>query len=205
MLFRSQSRRVKSALDDALGAGHGITVGTVHALQGAERRVVIFSPTYGLGTDPGRTFIDRNRSMLNVAISRAQDAFLVFGNMHLFRPVGQHPCAVIGKMLFGDGGNEISGVDPVLLVPGQDIGPGRLIANLEDHRSVLKDALATAQRHVVIVSPFLTEAAIAIDDVEVEIQATVRRGVKVRIVSDPQLNKDQAAFERCIQIGRAHV
>lgn len=198
--FTAQSRRVKSALDDALGAGHGITVGTVHALQGAERRVVIFSPTYGLGTDPGRTFIDRNRSMLNVVISRAQDAFLVFGNMHLFQPVGQHPCAVIGRMLFGDGGNEISGVDPVLLVPGQDMGPGRLIANLEDHRSVLRDALETAQRHVVIVSPFLTEAVIAADDVEAEIHAAARRGVQVRIVSDPQLNKDQAAFERCVRL-----
>lgn len=197
--FAAQSRRVKSALDDALGAGHGITVGTVHALQGAERRVVIFSPTYGLGTDPGRTFIDRNRSMLNVAISRAQDAFLVFGNMHLFQPVGQHPCAVIGRMLFGDGGNEISGVDPVLLVPGQDMGPGSLIANLEDHRSVLRDALETAQRHVVIVSPFLTEAVIASDGVEAEIQAAVRRGIQVRIVSDPQLNKDQTAFERCVR------
>lgn len=197
--FAAQSRRVKSALDDALGEAHGITVGTVHALQGAERRVVIFSPTYGLGTDPGRTFIDRNRSMLNVAISRAQDAFLVFGNMHLFQPAGQHPCAVIGRMLFGDGANEISGVDPVLLVPGQDLGTGRLIANLDDHRSVLRDALETAQRHVVIVSPFLTEAAIASDGVEAEIQATARRGVQVRIVSDPQLNKDPAAFGRCVR------
>jgi hypothetical protein len=197
--FAAQSRRVGSALDDALGTGHGITVGTVHALQGAERRVVIFSPTYGLGTEPGSTFIDRSRSMLNVAISRAQDAFLVFGNMHLFQPDGQHPCAVIGRMLFGDGGNEISGVDPVLLVPGQDMGPGRLIANLEDHRSVLKDALETAQRRLVIVSPFLTEAVIATDDIEAEIQATVRRGVQVRIVSDPQLNRDQAAFERCVR------
>ncbi|HRD35039.1 MAG TPA: phospholipase D-like domain-containing protein [Rhodocyclaceae bacterium] len=48
-------------------------------------------------------------------------------------------------------------------------------------------------------SPFLTETVIAADDVEAEIQATVRRGVQVRIVSDPQLNKDQAAFERCVR------
>lgn len=197
--FAAQSRRVRVALDEALGREHGITVGTVHALQGAERRVVIFSPTYGLGTEPGRTFIDRNRSMLNVAISRAQDAFMVFGNMHLFHSVGQHPCAVIGKMLFGDGSNEISGVDPVLLVPGQDMEDGRLIADLEGHRAVLRDALETARRHLVIVSPFLAEAVIAADDIEMEIRAAVRRGVRIRVVSDPQLNKDQAAFERCVR------
>jgi len=197
--FAAQSRRVKSALNDALGAEHGITVGTIHALQGAQRRIVIFSPTYGLGTTPGSTFIDRNRSMLNVAISRAQDAFWVFGNMHLFQPVGRHPCAVIGQMLFADGGNEISGVDPILLVPGQALGPGRLIAEREDHRRVLKEALATAQRHLVIVSPFLAEAAIDADQIDAGICAAVKRGVNIQIVSDSQLNKDKAAFERCVQ------
>jgi len=136
--FAAQSQRVKSALDDTLGAGHGITVGTVHALQGAERRVVIFSPTYGLETDPGRTFIDRNRSMLNVAISRAQDAFLVFGNTHLFQPVGQYPCAVIGRMLFGDGGNEISGVDPVLCSVGARAGHGARTPDCQPRRSSLR-------------------------------------------------------------------
>jgi len=198
--FAAQSRQVKAALDAELGKGHGITVGTVHALQGAERRVVIFSPTYGLGAEAGRTFIDRNRSMLNVAISRAQDAFLVFGNMHLFQPVGQHPSAVIGRMLFGDGGsNQISGVDPVLLVPGQDMGPGRLIADVEGHRAVLRDALETARQHLVIVSPFLTEAAIAADGIDAGIRAAVGRGVQVRIVSDPQLSSDRVAFERCVR------
>jgi len=198
--FSAQRRQIQFALDNALGVGHGITVGTTHALQGAERRVVIFSPTYGLGTEPGSAFlIDRNRSMLNVAISRAQDAFWVFGNMHLFRPVGQHPCAVIGRMLFGDGGNEITGVDPVLLMPGQDMGSGRLIAGLEGHRAILKDALETAQRHLVIVSPFLSEVAIAADEVEARIQLAARRGVRIHIVSDRQLNKNQAAFEHCVQ------
>jgi hypothetical protein len=135
-----------------------------------------------------------------VAISRAQDAFLVFGNMHLFQPNGHHPSAVIGRMLFRDGSNEISGVPPTLLVPGQDMGPGQLIADLENHRSVLKDALETAQRHLVIVSPFLTEAAMAADDVDTRIAAAVKRGVQVRVVSDPQLNnKNQAGFQGCVQ------
>ncbi len=197
--FAAQSRCITAALDDALGMEHGITVGTVHSLQGAERRIVIFSPTYGLGTEPGSTFIDRNRSMLNVAISRAQDAFLVFGNMHLFQPTGDHPCAVIGKMLFSDGSNEITGVPPRLLVPGPDMGAGSLVNDLEGHRSTLKEALTTAQRHLVIVSPFLAAAAIVADDVEVGISAAVKRGVKVRIVSDPQFNRDREEFDGCVQ------
>lgn len=195
--FAAQSRQVSSALSTALGKNHGITVGTVHALQGAERRIVIFSPTYGLGAQSGTTFMDRNPSILNVAISRAQDAFMVFGNMHLFQPTGSHPCAVIGQMLFGRG-SEITGVPAELLVPGSDLPPGRLITTLEGHRDVLREAMASAQRSLIIVSPFLTESAIDMDQIEVGLNAAAQRGVIVRVVSDEQLNNDKAAFRRCL-------
>lgn len=63
---------------------HALTIGTVHALQGAERSLVIFSPVYA-GEEDG-DFIDRSPSMLNVAVSRAKDSFLVFGDIDLFDP-----------------------------------------------------------------------------------------------------------------------
>ncbi|WP_394538190.1 AAA domain-containing protein [Lysobacter enzymogenes] len=195
--FAAQSRCVRAALDTELGKGHAITVGTVHALQGAERRIVIFSPTYGLGTVPGGTFIDRNPSMLNVAISRAQDAFMVFGNMHLFHPDGTHPCAVVGKMLFGDGA-EIADVPAELLVPGSDRPAGSLCRTLEEHRAVLGEAMATARSALVVVSPFLSEAALDADGIEAGIRAAVDRGVKVAVLSDAQLNQHKRSeFERC--------
>lgn len=195
--FAAQSRQVSSALSAALGKDHGITVGTVHALQGAERRIVIFSPTYGLGAQPGTTFMDRNRSILNVAISRAQDAFMVFGNMHLFQPTGSHPCAVVGQMLFGRG-SEITGVPAELLVPGSDLPPGRLITTLQGHRDVLREAMTSAQHSLIIVSPFLTESAIDMDRIEAGLNAAAQRGVIVRVVSDEQLNKDKVAFRMCV-------
>ncbi|WP_303636564.1 AAA domain-containing protein [Stenotrophomonas tuberculopleuritidis] len=188
--FSAQARRVLTELNTHLGKGHGITVGTVHALQGAERRIVIFSPCYGLNTVPGSTFIDRNRSMLNVAISRAQDAFLVFGNMHLFRPEGGHPCAVVGRMLF-DQGREIEGVDADLLVPAPMPGRGRLVSDLQGHRALLQEALITARRTLVIVSPFLTQDAIITDGIEAGIKAATARGVKVRVVTDPSLARER--------------
>lgn len=196
--FSAQSKQVTAALSSVLGKGHGITVGTVHALQGAERRIVIFSPTYGLGMQPGTTFMDRNRSILNVAISRAQDAFMVFGNLHVFQPSGKHPCAVVGQMLFG-GGSEITGVAAELLVPGSDLPEGRLISSLEGHRDVLQEAMATAQQSLIIVSPFLTESAIDMDQITVGLGDAVRRGVKVRVVSDEQFNQNKAAFHRCVK------
>lgn len=59
-----------------------ITVGTVHALQGAERAIIVFSPTYG--AVPTQAFYDQSPNMLNVAVSRARDSFVVIGNLALF-------------------------------------------------------------------------------------------------------------------------
>lgn len=182
--FVAQARQIQDALKSEFGCDPGITVGTVDALQGAEFRVVIFSPTHGVGTEPGRTRFDSNRSILNVAISRAQDAFLVFGNMHLFRPNGSHPAAIVGRFLFTGGDNELTDVPVELLVPGRDLPPGRLIRDLPGHRAVLADAFAQARFRLVIVSPFLRRNALTADDIAERIGRAVAKGVRVTIISD---------------------
>jgi energy-coupling factor transporter ATP-binding protein EcfA2 len=61
-----------------------ITVGTVHSLQGDERLIVIFSSVYGESDKQMGKFYDRSPNMLNVAVSRAKDAFVVFGHPEVF-------------------------------------------------------------------------------------------------------------------------
>ncbi len=56
-----------------------ISVGTVHTFQGAERKVIIFSTVYGARDNC--KFIDNNKNLMNVAVSRAKDAFWVFGSI----------------------------------------------------------------------------------------------------------------------------
>ena len=41
------------------------------------------STTYG--KDEGCFFIDNNKSLMNVAVSRAEDSFLVFGNIECLK------------------------------------------------------------------------------------------------------------------------
>ena len=55
-----------------------VTVGTAHRLQGAERPIILFSPVYGEQSDRSSS-IDMNRELMNVAVSRAKDLFLVLG------------------------------------------------------------------------------------------------------------------------------
>lgn len=56
-----------------------VTVGTVHRLQGAERPVVCFSLVEG-PEQAGGSFVDRDCTLLNVAVSRAKRSFIVFAN-----------------------------------------------------------------------------------------------------------------------------
>lgn len=62
----------------------GVTVGTVHSLQGDERLVVLFSSVYGENNKDSGKFYDAGSNMLNVAVSRAKDAFIVFGDPNVF-------------------------------------------------------------------------------------------------------------------------
>ncbi|WP_310614508.1 AAA domain-containing protein [Limnohabitans sp.] len=83
-----------------------MTVGTVHSLQGAERLLVIFSPTYSRDADGG--FMDRSPGMLNVGVSRAKDNFLVFGDMSIFNPVDKgSPRGLLASFLFAEESNAI--------------------------------------------------------------------------------------------------
>jgi hypothetical protein len=206
--FVAQVKAIRGALRSEFGADPNITVGTIDALQGAEYRIVIFSPTYGVGTPPGTTRFDQNKSILNVAISRAQDAFLVFGNMHLFRPTkDEHASAVVGRFLFTGGENELTDIPAELLAPCQDLPPGRLIRDLPGHQAVLAEALSTARFRLVIVSPFLTSAAIAADGIAEKIRRAKDKGVRVTVVSDSLFNTDRIQYDRChhmlVQAGAA--
>jgi len=198
--FAAQARAIRAMLNSELGSEHGITVGTVHALQGAQCRVVIFSPTYGLGTEPGSTFFDHDPSMLNVAISRAQDAFLVFGNMDLFRPRGTHPAAIVGRSLFLHGGdNELKDLPTSVLVPVIDLNETRLIHELKAHRQVLAEAFETARVRLVVVSPFLSKAAIEADGLLERVRNARHRNVRVKVVSDQALNDSRSTtFSECV-------
>lgn len=59
-----------------------IVMGTVHALQGAEREVILFSTVYDKAHPT--YFFDREHTLLNVAVSRAKDSFIVFGSREIF-------------------------------------------------------------------------------------------------------------------------
>jgi hypothetical protein len=187
--FGRQVREIRNAcLERGIDVGEGgMTVGTVHALQGAEREVVIFSPVYSKHADGG--FIDESPSMLNVAVSRAKDAFLVFGDMDTLASAKQgSPRSALARFLFEHEANEL-----VFEVPARrDLSKGiRTLETLRDaaeHDAFLLRKFAKAQNRICIVSPWINVRTMQQVGFVDAISSARRRGLQVDIYADPKLS-----------------
>ena len=98
--FASQKNELSKALIEAGYNINDIKLGTVHALQGAERDIVLFSSVYS-NLDEGTLFFDKDDkpNMLNVAVSRAKDSFILFGDTRVFDETKQTPSGILKKHL----------------------------------------------------------------------------------------------------------
>lgn len=98
--FTSQKSELSKALTNAGYNVNNIKLGTVHALQGAERNIVLFSSVYTV-EDEGVLFFDKDNkpNMLNVAVSRARESFILFGDTRIFDETKNTPSGVLKKHL----------------------------------------------------------------------------------------------------------
>ena len=87
--------------------------------------------------------------MLNVAVSRAQYHFLVFGNMNIFHPERNTPVGNLAKWLFDDSANEVSGnfiyrqKEPLCRYQ-----PAERLSTLKEHTGLLRQAFKDADKKV---------------------------------------------------------
>lgn len=192
-----------------VGGGEAeMTVGTVHALQGAERPIVLFSAVYSRHDDG--SFIDNDPSILNVAVSRAKDSFLVFGDMDVIGAAARGtPRYLLGRYLFGHENNELSFTAsvarPDLLTLCQT---PRLINNAEAHDQVIKELLERVQRRIAMVSPWISFERLEQTGLLEALRQASGRGVEVTIYTDHHFNttnanrpdeEKMARFERCCE------
>lgn len=151
--FRGQVAAIKNELrrfddwpdEELQGLADRLTVGTVHTMQGAEAPVVLFSAVNqtSLATrrsDPpeNKVFIDRDGgNLLNVAVSRAQKSFILFGHGDLFfspsslDPENDLPTALLGRYLSGQerGGYGVK-LGPLTLVVVESAAKAKIIGDV---------------------------------------------------------------------------
>ncbi|QPM90835.1 hypothetical protein PSAL_020770 [Pseudooceanicola algae] len=192
--FGQQMRAIRDAC-----AARGITVsgrdcmtiGTVHALQGAERPVVIFSPVYSKHADGG--FIDASPSMLNVTVSRAKDSCLVFGDLDVLATARSgSPRALLSEFLAANG----KALD-FAMEPREDLARGEarfeMLQQAAEHDTFLLDALRGEGRRYMIVSPWVVAGTIKRTGLMDAMSAARQRGAEIEVFSDPLLNTGAAA------------
>lgn len=98
--FRGQKMVLLHLLKNAGFEIGKMKIGTIHALQGAEKEIVIFSTVYGVGEVETMFFDFKGKpNMLNVAVSRAKESFIVVGNKAIFKAGVQSPSGLLAKYL----------------------------------------------------------------------------------------------------------
>lgn len=77
--FKAQVAKLREKLKGVVGADN---IGTAHVFQGKEFPVIIFSPVVATKNHPSFSFVDGEPNLLNVAVSRAMQLFVVVGNLN---------------------------------------------------------------------------------------------------------------------------
>ncbi|MFV0245231.1 MAG: AAA domain-containing protein [Qingshengfaniella sp.] len=192
--FGQQVRAIRDACTArgiTVSGREGMTVGTVHALQGAERPVVIFSPVYSKHADGG--FIDASPSMLNVTVSRAEDSCLVFGDMDVIATARSgSPRALLSEFLAAKGKSLEFAMEP-----REDLTHGdariEMLQHAAEHDAFLLNALKGEGRKYMIVSPWVVDGTIERTGLLDAMKTARQRGAEVEVFADPLLNTGTAS------------
>jgi len=164
-----------------------LTVGTVHSLQGAERAIVLFSPVYSKHEDG--SFIDSNSSMLNVAVSRAKDSFLVFGDMDLFEiQPDSSPRGLLKKYLFASTSNALN----FEFQERKDLSATQtqitILHGVEQHDAFLNQTFGNIGKNITIVSPWLAWKKLEQTGFLASMIQARSRGIDITVVTDRNFN-----------------
>lgn len=199
--FARQSDLIEKGLEEA--GYNGITVGTVNRMQGAEYRVVLFSPVY-TRHDSSRFMLDAGPNMLNVAVSRAQDSFIVIGDMDGFDDAGTKPSAVLARHLMRDGNAIATWIRKDGGRPNQK-EVVEFITTQAQHDAFLSEALSNAKREIIIVSPWISGAIIDFTGLADHVANATGRDVRVRVYTDLRSNMDGAEIRESARLARQHL
>jgi len=197
--FSAQVNAIKAALRkldiNCSGGEDSLTVGTVHSLQGAERVIVLFSPVYSKHEDGG--FIDSDNSMLNVAVSRAKDSFLVFGDMDLFEiQPGSSPRGLLAKYLFASSDNALQFEQK----ERQDLSTTQTqistLHGVDQHDAFLNQTFDAIGKSITIVSPWLTWQKLEQTGFLASMVQARDRGIDITVVTDRGFNTEDSDYEK---------
>lgn len=149
------------------------SVGTIHKFQGSEKRVIILSTKVCRPQD-NVYWINKRPNLLNVAVSRAKELFILVGNLYklekgnLTRQLVEH-IREHGVVLEYKSEAEIPKTEP-----------GNLLIYDCEHLQIFREAIEQVEEELIVVTPWIrgSESKRFVNDVV----SALERGVKVTVV-----------------------
>lgn len=181
--FASQESLLIEHLGEVLGHSNGnAKIGTIHKFQGVEFNVILFSPVIFKDTH-STNFLNSSPNLLNVAISRAKDLFVVVGNANKIKAAGgglgklYTHCFNLGYIYQLE--HQYDTREPAK-VDFSDELLNPTILNECEHIDWIIDTLNNAKESIVITSPWILKNTVE-EFIVSHIQNAISRGVKVKI------------------------
>ena len=179
--FRAQANALTEAITKIFPQFNRKFVGTIHTFQGSEKKVIILSTKVCRSQD-NVSWLNKRPNLLNVAVSRAKELFILVGNLYrlekgrLTRQLVEH-IRVQGVILEYKSEAEI---------PQQQ--PGATPIYDCDHLRIFREAIEQAEREILIVSPSIrgNEPKWFVS----EIVSALQKGVKVTVIYGKKGNED---------------
>ncbi|MDZ8256878.1 AAA domain-containing protein [Nostoc sp. ChiQUE01b] len=149
------------------------SVGTIHKFQGSEKRVIILSTKVCRPQD-NVYWINKRPNLLNVAVSRAKELFILVGNLYklekgnLTRQLVEH-IREHGVVLEYKSEAEIPKAEP-----------GNVLIYDCEHLQIFREAIEQVEEELIVVTPWIrgSESKRFVNDVV----SALERGVKVTVV-----------------------
>ncbi|MBH8566939.1 DNA/RNA helicase [Nostoc sp. CENA67] len=157
------------------------SVGTVHTFQGSEKKVIILSTKVCQPQD-NVYWINKRPNLLNVAVSRAKELFILVGNLYrlekgnLTRQLVEH-IREYGVVLEYKSAEEIPKAEP-----------GTILVYDCDHLRIFREAIDQAEEELIIVTPWIRGSESKLFGKEVV--SVLERRVKVTVVYGNKGNEE---------------
>ena len=176
--FRAQADALKKSLVEKF-PGLKDAIGTVHTFQGSQRRVIILSTKVCRRQD-SITWINRRPNLLNVAVSRAKELFILVGNLHHLE---EEKSGIYTRQLvehIREKGVILEYKTAAEVNPERFSSPGSSLIYDCDHLTTFEKALQEAEQELYIIAPRIQgEAAHKFSQ---DVISALKRGVSVTVI-----------------------
>lgn len=185
--FRAQANALEVSITGEFPQFKKNSVGTIHTFQGSEKRVIILSTKVCRSQD-NVSWINSRPNLLNVAVSRAKELFILVGNLYRLEKAGSFTRKLVEHIRKLEDRELATIVEYKSQAEMPQQQPGNILIYDCDHLQVFREAIDRVERELLIVSPWIRGNEPKWFGTE--IVSTLQKGVKITVIYGNKSSED---------------